>query len=239
MKKNINNGINIINNKYCNNCGKYGHSQHECVLPIISIGIILYRIKNGKIEYLMIRRKETFGYCDYVKNRAKQFNNKVFLKNVIDEMTVDEKKYIYDKYNDELANELINSSLTLWIEPEWGFPKGRRNCGEKDLECGLREFQEETGFNLDEIKLIENLNPYEELFIGSNLKSYKQKYYLAYTDNHDDNVLENYQKSEVSKMSWFDIDECNNKIRSYNCEKKNLINQVHNTIINYESRILY
>ena len=103
---------------------------------------------------------------------------------------------------------------------------------------GLREFQEETGFDLNNIKLIENLNPYEELFIGSNLKSYKQKYYLAYTDNHDDNVLENYQKSEVSKMGWFNIDECNDKIRPYNCEKKNLINQVHNTIINYESKIL-
>jgi 8-oxo-dGTP pyrophosphatase MutT (NUDIX family) len=236
MKKN-NNIVN--NNKYCNNCGKYGHSHHECVLPIISIGIILYRIKNKLVEYLMIRRKETFGYCDYVKNRAKQFNNKAFLKNVIDEMTIDEKKFIRNKYNDELTNELIDQSSTSWTEPEWGFPKGRRNCGEKDLECGSREFQEETGFDLKDIKLIENLNAYEELFIGSNLKSYKQKYYLAYTNYHNDDVLDKFQKSEVSKMCWFTIDECNDNIRIYNCEKRNLINQVHETIVNYESKIVY
>ena len=232
MKKNIN------INKYCNNCGKYGHALHECVLPIISIGVILYRKKNNNIEYLMIRRKETFGYCDYVKNRMKRFNNPTCLTNVIDEMTISEKKYIQDKYDDEMANEIINKNNTSWDEPEWGFPKGRRNNGEKDLECGLREFSEETGFKVEDIKLIENLNPYEELFIGSNLKSYKQKYYLAYTNNNDDSVLEGYQKSEVSKMMWFTIDECNNKIRPYNSEKINVINNVHTTIVKHETIII-
>lgn len=228
MKKNSN------INKYCNNCGKYGHSQHECVLPCISIGIILFRINNNIIEYLLIRRKETFGYCDYIKNRSKNCNL-TFLKNIIDEMTIDEKKYIVDKYDDKVANDIIKLSETVWYEPEWGFPKGRRNNGEKDLDCGLREFSEETGFDLKNITLIENVNPYEELFIGSNLKSYKQKYYLAYTDYiNSDTILEKFQKSEVSKMNWFTIDECNNIIRPYNIEKIKLINNIHETILNYD-----
>ena len=152
MKKNI---FNL--SKYCNNCGKHGHTQHECVLPIISIGIILFRIINNEIQYLLIRRKETFGYCDYVKNKSKNYN-RTFLKNVIDEMTIKEKEYIKSKFTDTLTQELIDTSETCWLEPEWGFPKGRRNNGEKDLDCGLREFQEETGYRLSDIQLIENIN---------------------------------------------------------------------------------
>ena len=229
MKKHVFNS-----NKYCNNCGKHGHAQHECVLPIISIGVILYKIINGEVKYLMIRRKESFGYCDYVKNKSKNYN-RTFLSNVIDEMTDCEKQFIKNKYDDILTQELLEKSTTSWCEPEWGFPKGRRNNGEKDLECGLREFQEETGFSVDDITLIENINPYEELFIGSNLKSYKQKYYLAYTESEYCENMTNYQKTEVSKIGWFSIEECNEIIRSYNCEKLRLINNIHETITNFES----
>ena len=74
---------------------------------------------------------------------------------------------------------LIQNSTTNWAEPEWGFPKGRRNYQEKDIDFGIREFIEETGYSPSDFKLIENIIPYEEMFIGSNIKSYKHKYYLA------------------------------------------------------------
>ena len=56
--------------------------------------------------------------------------------------------------NDVLVNldTLINDSTTKWNEPEWEFPKGRRNQQEKDLDCAKREFEEETGYNIDSIK---------------------------------------------------------------------------------------
>ena len=40
---------------------------------------------------------------------------------------------------------LINESKTNWIEPEWGFPKGKRKIKETEFECAKREFCEETG----------------------------------------------------------------------------------------------
>ena len=52
---------------------------------------------------------------------------------------------------------IINSSTTNWLETEWEFPKGRRNFQEKDLDCALREFEEETGYSRDQIKVVENL----------------------------------------------------------------------------------
>ena len=124
---------------------------------------------------------------------------------------------------------LIQSSTTRWEVAEWGFPKGRRNHQEKDLECALREFSEETGYDKQCLKLILNAIPYEEIFIGSNVKSYKNKYYLSYMDNNATQI-NNYQKSEVKNMKWLSYDECMNTIRSYNIEKKNIITSVNNTL---------
>ena len=67
-----------------------------------------------------------------------------------------------------------------WKEPEWGFPTGRRNYQEKDYECALRETMEETGYPVHEMKNVKNILPYEEIFLGSNYKSYKHKYYLIF-----------------------------------------------------------
>jgi ADP-ribose pyrophosphatase YjhB (NUDIX family) len=124
---------------------------------------------------------------------------------------------------------LIQSSMTRWEVAEWGFPKGRRNHQEKDLECAFREFSEETGYDKQCLKLILNAIPYEEIFIGSNVKSYKNKYYLSYMDNNA-TQKNNYQKSEVKNMKWLSYDECMNTIRSYNIEKKNIITSINNTL---------
>ena len=53
----------------CNNCSKIGHLIHQCKLPIISCGIILILIVNKKVYYLMIRRKDSFGYIDFIKGK--------------------------------------------------------------------------------------------------------------------------------------------------------------------------
>ena len=77
-------------------------------------------------------------------------------------------------------NDIIENSKTQWSETEWEFPKGRRNSKERDIDCALREFEEETGINKNRISVIENILPFEEIFIGTNHKSYKHKYFLAY-----------------------------------------------------------
>ena len=35
---------NINSDTFCNNCGKIGHSFHQCKLPITSNGVIVFRI---------------------------------------------------------------------------------------------------------------------------------------------------------------------------------------------------
>jgi 8-oxo-dGTP pyrophosphatase MutT (NUDIX family) len=136
--------------------------------------------------------------------------------------------------------DLVEKSDTAWTETEWEFPKGRRNPQERDLDCGLREFQEETGYSQNNIAIVENILPFEEIFIGSNHKSYKHKYFLAYMNEYknqekDDVVnLQNYQKSEVSKLEWKTFDECLKSIRPYNLEKKKIITNINNLLQQYK-----
>ena len=59
--------MNNIN--FCNNCGKQGHTYQQCRKPITSIGIILYRINNKNTEYLLIRRKDSLGYVDFIRGK--------------------------------------------------------------------------------------------------------------------------------------------------------------------------
>ena len=114
----------------------------------------------------------------------------------------------------------------LWEEPEWGFPKGRRNNQEKDFDCAVREFCEETGYSRDTLKHIQNVIPFEETFTGSNYVSYKHRYYLTNMDILDTLNVDGYQRSEVSKMKWANIDECLKLIRPYNLEKIRVITNV-------------
>jgi hypothetical protein len=58
---------------------------------------------------------------------------------------------------------IINECQQLWLEPEWGFPKGKRNYNETDIDCAMREFYEETGFkSRNMIFIVNNIAPYEE-----------------------------------------------------------------------------
>ena len=239
--------------------------------PIISYGIIVYaydKIKNHN-KYLIIRRKNTFGFIDFIKGNY-IITNKFHLRNIFDEMTLDEKQQLkkktffeiwcnlwnYDLKNNNLEKnndyiklknkfnktkenriiyEMIEESKTSWIEPEWEFPKGRINSNEKHLDCSIREFEEETGFNKECINIFENILPFEENFIGTNYKSYTYKYYLSYMKYNDylKSRLDNYQKSEVSKIEWVSLKECIEKIRPYNLEKINLIKNINDVLLQH------
>jgi 8-oxo-dGTP pyrophosphatase MutT (NUDIX family) len=259
------------NYNFCNNCGKSGHLYHQCKIPITSIGIIVFRPSSNGIQYLMIRRKDSLGYVDFMRGRY-PIHNKEYLMNIINEMTLQEKNKLLNKKFEQLWSELwgedvgiqyrgeektsrekmnilkqgvilgsnklyylhdlLEQSKTNWVEPEWGFPKGRRNYQEKDLECALREWEEETGYSRSQIKIINNLVPFEEIFTGSNYKSYKHKYYLAYMDD-DEPMSEDFQRTEVSKIDWLSLQECLDSIRPYNLEKKEVITKINRLLQEY------
>ena len=62
---------------------------------------------------------------------------------------------------------LIEESTTSWENAEWGIPKGRRNYQERDLQCGLREFEEETGYLKMNVQIIQNLDAHDQALISA------------------------------------------------------------------------
>ena len=125
---------------------------------------------------------------------------------------------------------MINECPTKWDEPEWGFPKGKRNYNESDIDCALREFYEETGIKSRNMTfVINNLAPHEEIFMGSNYKSYKHRYFLMYVD-YNTSVAEkmtDMDKFEISKVEWKSFNECLGAIRPYNLEKKRILSNIN------------
>jgi 8-oxo-dGTP pyrophosphatase MutT (NUDIX family) len=232
------------------------------------------RVNQGQNEYLMIRRKDSLGYIDFMRGKYSVFN-KYYILNMLKQMTVLEKERLgkndfdfvwgelwghrnvslqykneevssRDKYNilvngvkykDDFYTlaDLIEESnrYDIWEETEWGFPKGRRNYQEKDFDCALREFSEETGYSVDQLQNVQNIIPYEEIFMGSNYKIYKHKYYLMYMDFENTIDTTKFETSEVSKMEWKPFQECVDSIRSYNLEKKRLLAKIHNALTKY------
>ena len=93
------------NTKYCNNCNKRGHVLNQCCSPITSFGIIAFRKKDDIVEYLMIERKNSFGYIDFIRGLY-SLNNILQLQATFDEMTTIEKKNIQSCTFSELWNEM-------------------------------------------------------------------------------------------------------------------------------------
>ena len=244
----------------CNNCGISGHLFYHCRKPITSFGIISFRINynTNKLEYLMVQRKDSLGYVDFIRGKYNE-NSDFHIRNLINEMTNIEKKNIinssyselwdklwnkttnkYDSRNEEKFNYvkkhklgLILNSKSNWENPEWGFPKGRRNYREKDLDAGIREWEEESGYSRRDLKLIKNINTFEEIFTGSNFKSYKHRYYLGYIDYKKSYNETNFQKSEIGDLKWFTYEDCLTNIRNYNIEKIMILININKIILNH------
>ena len=134
---------------------------------------------------------------------------------------------------------LVDTTETLYEEPEWGFPKGRRRLREEDINCAIREFTEETGITPDMITLKPTKTPFSEVFFGTNHVLYRHIYFIAKIINSNLNTntidvdLNNInQIREVQAIKWFSFEETMNHIRPHNTERKKIFKEVTNIIRN-------
>ena len=250
---------------YCGNCGKNGHSYKVCLSPIISLGIILYKQVKGSFYFLMVRRRDTLGFVEFMRGKY-SLENIDYIKQLLQIMTRKERelitshtfdelwaklwmeknsKYNFSEYNiskkkfnsllegitdEKITLKQINASVDYLYEcPEWGFPKGRRNLYEEDLDCAKREFTEETGINEENYKIV-NINRIYETFKGSNGIRYRHIYYIANLIGEPDLNIDPNNKNqitEISDISWFSYSEAIFNIRPYNTEKKEALKKTH------------
>jgi len=174
-----------------------------------------------KIKILMIRRKNSMNYIDFIRGKYDPSDTN-HLKNIFSLMTKEENLKIINSNFELLWNELwkdtakskiyqkefnlskikfeelkennfydLLNNLSNYEEAEWGFPKGRRNTNEKNLMCAIREFNEETSLGLEHLHILERLSCAEEEYIGTNGIKYKHIYYLASSDKEQDLCINN------------------------------------------------
>lgn len=242
---------------YCINCSKEGHIFRNCKEPIASYGILAYRIVNKEYQFLLIQRKDTMGYIDFIRGKYPIKNKELYLKVFIEEMIPEEhtkiktldfdvlweglwlnkksKQYLNDykeakeRYNQLDILNLFNNTQCKYKTKEYGIPKGRKNTNELNITCAMREFNEETGYNNLDYALI-NKEPIEEVFIGSNNVIYKHVYYIAKMRTLRSPVYNPTcisQAGEISNISWFSYKDCLKVIRDYDVSKRNIITLVY------------
>lgn len=243
---------------------RYKCSKHECHTPDDTVGILhesREQIESDKIVYLMVQRKDTMGFIDFVRGKYPEddpVEQERVLSTYLEEMTCEERlklsqetfqdlwdilwinklsmlyinEYVEAKRKFEKleVSKLLESTECKWTEQEYGFPKGRKNMYESNLECAKREFKEESGYTSDQFRIISD-KPWEEIFVGTNGITYRHVYYIAEIASHvthpkiplDDVKL----AGEISNIGWFTYDQCMKLIRPYDQAKKDLLTKIH------------
>ena len=233
-------------NIFCNNCGQRGHPFRDCKEPILSCGILLLRdrrslttisslpISAGNVEILMVRRKDSMSFAEFVRGKYDPTNidyvntllsntsqaelhrlqtedfESIWAKmwgNSIIERRDQEFHSARDKFR--AVKSVVDAATTAYVEPEWGFPKGRRLRCETDQGCAEREFFEETNIVRSEYCIATGLE-LEETFRGTNSVPYRHKYFVALLRKPHDlgKAFTSSMRQEVSAIAWKSLDEC-------------------------------
>lgn len=162
-----------------------------------------------------------------------QKNMKKYLQNFMDTQKCadDIKKNAKTRFNND-------ENFKVCLENPWIFSKGRKHTNETSLHCAIREFEEETGISRNLIH-INNHEPFEEMYIGTDGKLYKTIYYLAFIPKipfifrkypmGEIYIRDSYISDEISDVEFFSYIEAMEKLNDVH--KKKILQDVNNYLL--------
>jgi 8-oxo-dGTP pyrophosphatase MutT (NUDIX family) len=191
-------------------------------------------------EIAKIRTKTFDELWDEVwgdKNKINYQNEYMVAKDKFDKLKNENNKFLSLKF-------YIDNVVPTWNYAEWGFPKGRRNLKENDRDCAIREFMEETNITPNNFVLLDNIEPLEETFIGTNGINYKHVYYIGIAPSNYTPAIDpanKIQVCEIGDIKFLSYEETIKLIRPYHTERRRLVTLTYiffmNKIIKYYNNI--
>lgn len=251
---------------YCNNCGGKGHLFRTCKDPVLSCGILLIDsptlpVSPAQARVLMIRRKDSMSFAEFLRGRYDPADRS-YVSTLVQNMTLKEQALVAsesfeslwkllwgddrsspdfvpsrDRFNSLDRKSLMRDNLSEYIEPEWGFPKGRRMRAETDLACAVREFHEETNIPREAYVVLKNMI-LEETFTGLNTIRYRHLYFVALLRKpelvHLTQKFTPMQRREISGIAWKTFDEAESLIRPHHVERRPMLDQLKSILETFE-----
>jgi 8-oxo-dGTP pyrophosphatase MutT (NUDIX family) len=107
---NISTNMNIGSNIYCSNCGKIGHIYKNCKNPIISYGIMLFKYYNDNLYILLVQRKDSISYIEFIRGKYSITNTNKLLT-ILTNITKTELYNILNYNFDYLWHKLWSSNI--------------------------------------------------------------------------------------------------------------------------------
>lgn len=212
-------------------------------------------VNNDDIKFLLITKKHSYAFIDILLCK---YNVKYpeYIQHLITKLTQSElyllqtqpyKKllkrvkltnitytsFLSMKKKFDTILPLINQcKFTKYTVPEWEIPKGKKEQNETELECAIREFQEETNIKPEQLTIFKNIKPMVEIFSGSDNRKYIYTYYYAlFNKEYNDNT----SSPEASSINFYNLNSCLNNIRPYNTKRKKILYSIYtylNNLIN-------
>ena len=197
--------------------GKYNINNDDYIIKLMNLMTkeekcrLLKVFDFDKLRKILGMTKKNYIYKNEYETAKKKFNYLIS----------------QNKNNIYKLEYLINESTISWDENEWGLPKGRKHPKESNINCAVREFLEETGLQIEDISLLLNVKPFQEIYTSINNVKYKHIYYFAKFINSNTTLKYNpnnkNQNKEISDINWFNLKESINILRPYYIEKKRII----------------
>ncbi len=110
------------------------------------------------------------------------------------------------------------------VEPGWAIPRGHQNTGETEIECAVREVEEETGVAASDYTIMYDVKPIASSYDDEST-TYICKYYIAAIADESRRLAISFlsptQISEISGIGWYGLRE----IRGLIGQNHNLLDQ--------------